>query len=112
MNEQVENRLAFDHGRGRQSTDVRREIGSRGQSFGGQLPPLIGFATCWTLNLKPMTTSKPSRIFDSGPAKTLYLTIPAQVVSDSQFPFEADDHVRVTIDGDRLIATPQEGSTG
>lgn len=55
-----------------------------------------------------MATSKSSRIFDSGHANTLYLTIPAQVVSDSQFPFDADDDVRVTIDGDHLIVTPEE----
>lgn len=52
-----------------------------------------------------MATSHPSRIFDSGPATTLYVTIPAQVVSDSQFPFEADDAVTVTIDEDRLVIT-------
>lgn len=55
-----------------------------------------------------MATTKPSRIFDSGNAKTLYLTIPAEVVSDSQFPFDVDDEVRVTIDGDQLIVTPEE----
>lgn len=55
-----------------------------------------------------MATSKPSRIFKSGDATTLYLTIPAQIVSDSQFPFESDDRVSVTIDGDRLVVTPVE----
>lgn len=57
-----------------------------------------------------MATSKTSRIFASGDATTLYLTIPAQVVSDSQFPFEADEGVRVTIDGDRLIVTSEEAT--
>jgi virulence-associated protein VagC len=53
-----------------------------------------------------MTTSHPSRLFASGTANTLYATIPAQLVTDSQFPFDADDLVTVTIDGDRLIITP------
>lgn len=56
-----------------------------------------------------MTSTKPSRIFASGDATTLYVTIPAGIVSDSQFPFDADDDVRVTIDGDRLVVTAEEG---
>lgn len=58
-----------------------------------------------------MTTSHPSRIFASGDATTLYVTIPAQVVSDSQFPFKTDDAVTVTIENDRLVITRKEGST-
>lgn len=50
-----------------------------------------------------MTTTHPSRIFDSGPATTLYGTIPAQVVADSQFQFKYDDAVTITIDGDQLV---------
>jgi hypothetical protein len=53
-----------------------------------------------------MTTSHPSRIFNSGDATTLYVTIPAQVVSDSQFPFEIDDAVTVTINDDELVISP------
>lgn len=52
-----------------------------------------------------MTTSHPSRLFTSGNANTLSATIPAQIVTDSQFPFEADDAITVTIDGDHLIIT-------
>lgn len=52
-----------------------------------------------------MTNSHPSRLFESGTANTLYATIPAQLVTDSQFPFDADDAIRVTIDDDRLIIT-------
>lgn len=52
-----------------------------------------------------MTSTQPSRIFKSGTATTLYVTIPAEVVTDSQFPFEVDDEVTVTIDEDRLIVT-------
>jgi virulence-associated protein VagC len=53
-----------------------------------------------------MATSHDSRIFASGTATTLYVTVPAQVVSDSQFPFETDDAVTVTIDDDQLVITP------
>lgn len=53
-----------------------------------------------------MTTSHQSRVFASGNATTLYVTIPAQIVSDSQFPFKTDDEVTVTIDGDNLLITP------
>jgi hypothetical protein len=52
-----------------------------------------------------MVTTHHSRIFASGHATTLYVTIPAQVVADSQFPFEPDDNVSVTIDEDRLVIT-------
>jgi hypothetical protein len=53
-----------------------------------------------------MTLSKPSRLFTSGDATTLFLTLPAAVVSDSQFPFAADDTVQVTIEGDSVRITP------
>lgn len=64
-----------------------------------------------------MTLSKPSRMFASGDANTLFLTLPAAIVSDSQFPFAADDTVQITIDGDSLQITPipehsEEGSSG
>lgn len=59
-----------------------------------------------------MATSKSSRIFASGNATTLYLTIPAQVVADSQFPFAADDDVDVAIVGDGLVVTGPEGRPG
>lgn len=59
-----------------------------------------------------MTTSHESRIFASGNATTLYVTIPAQIVTDSQFPFETDDAVTVIIDEDRLIITSSEEESG
>ena len=63
-----------------------------------------------------MTTSHLSRLFASGHANTLYATIPAQVVTDSQFPFEVDDNITVTIEGDRLIITAavdtEDGASG
>lgn len=52
-----------------------------------------------------MVTTQSSRIFRSGDATTLYVTVPAEVVSDSQFPFDRDDPVTVTVDGDRLVVT-------
>lgn len=52
-----------------------------------------------------MVATHPSRIFASGSASTLYITIPSGVVTDSRFPFEADDEVKVTIEDDRLIVT-------
>lgn len=59
-----------------------------------------------------MVTSQESRIFDSGDATTLYATIPARVVADSQFPFEADDEIRVTISDGRLVITSTEDGSG
>jgi hypothetical protein len=56
-----------------------------------------------------MTTTRSSRIFASGDATTLYVTIPADVVADSQFPFAADETVTVSIDGDSLVVTGAEG---
>lgn len=58
-----------------------------------------------------MVATHPSRVFRSGDASTLYVTIPADVVSDSQFPFEADQAVVVAIEGDRLVVTPEDGGT-
>jgi antitoxin component of MazEF toxin-antitoxin module len=58
-----------------------------------------------------MTTSHDSRIFASGNATTLYVTVPAQVVSDSQFPFETDDAVTVTIDDDQLVISPADAES-
>lgn len=55
-----------------------------------------------------MVDTHPSRIFASGDATTLYVTMPAEVVSDSQFPFDVDDDVIVTIDDDRLVVSPTE----
>ena len=50
-----------------------------------------------------MVTAHDGRIFASGNATTLYVTIPAQVASGSQFSFEADDAVTVTIDGNGTV---------
>lgn len=58
-----------------------------------------------------MVTTHSSRIFQSGDATTLYVTIPAELVSDSQFPFDVDDRVTVTIDGDLLVITDNAEAT-
>lgn len=58
-----------------------------------------------------MADTHSSRIFRSGDATTLYVTIPAEVVSDSQFPFDADQAVTVTIDGDELIVSKRTEET-
>jgi hypothetical protein len=58
-----------------------------------------------------MSKTKPSRIFASGDATTLYLTLPAAIVSDSQFPFGPDDTVQITIDNGGLRIMPINDST-
>jgi antitoxin component of MazEF toxin-antitoxin module len=58
-----------------------------------------------------MVDTHSSRIFRSGDATTLYVTIPAGVVSDSQFPFDADQEVTVTIDGEQLLVSKDGGET-
>lgn len=52
-----------------------------------------------------MIISNPIRIFDSSKTTTLCVTIPAQVVSGSQFLFNGDDAGSITIDGDQVVIT-------
>lgn len=70
----------------------------------------LEFLSDWVHNLSEQQTTMPtshlSRIFASGSATTLYVTISAQIVSDSPFPFEADDTVTVPIDDNQLVITP------
>lgn len=56
----------------------------------------------------PMSTTHQTRLFQSGTATTLYLTIPARIVADSQFPFDVDQPVTVTIDGSNLLVTSSD----
>jgi hypothetical protein len=58
-----------------------------------------------------MSNTEASRIFASGKATTLYLTLPAAIVSDSQFPFEPDDTVQITIENDELRIKPVSDTT-
>lgn len=59
-----------------------------------------------------MPTTHPSRLFESGDATTLYATIPAALVADSQFPFDVDQPVTVSIDGDSLTITAGRDAGG
>jgi hypothetical protein len=59
-----------------------------------------------------MPTTHPSRLFASGDASTLYATIPAALVTDSQFPFDVDQPVTVSIDGDSLTITARGDADG
>lgn len=60
-----------------------------------------------------MSSTHHTRLFRNGSATTLYLTIPARVVGDSQFPFDVDQPVTVAIDDGRLVVTPaKEGGDG
>jgi len=54
-----------------------------------------------------MTTEGKGRLVSAGRAKTKYISIPAAVVSDSQFPFEEGEDLRIVIDADnsRLIVS-------
>lgn len=45
------------------------------------------------------------RVFRSGEANTLYVSIPATVVTDSAFPFEESESVTVHVKGDGLRIT-------
>jgi hypothetical protein len=46
------------------------------------------------------------RVVSQGNAKTKYLTIPSALATDSNFPFEEGEQVKITIDSQnkRLIA--------
>ena len=44
-----------------------------------------------------------SKIRDHPKAKTLYLTIPSELASNSNFPFEPNDRVFLEIIGDTLL---------
>lgn len=50
-----------------------------------------------------MTLQETGRLFHNGEAKTLFMSIPSAVASDSAFPFEEDDDVVVRIHDDRLV---------
>jgi len=50
------------------------------------------------------------RVFSSGEARTLYVSIPSRVATDSSFPFADGETVRVSIeDGMVCIAPTDEG---
>lgn len=41
------------------------------------------------------------KIIQMGAAKTRYLSIPSQVASDSRFPFETGEEIKITIDDEK-----------
>lgn len=49
--------------------------------------------------------SAPTRMNKIGKAETRFLTIPAELYRDSNFPFTDEDHLIVTINNDTLIVT-------
>jgi hypothetical protein len=50
-----------------------------------------------------MVLKERTRILQSTNAKTQYITIPSVMVSDSQYPFEANDEVEIVPGAKRLI---------
>lgn len=58
-----------------------------------------------------MTLQKAGRIFRSGEANTLYVSIPSVVATDSAFPFEEDASVTISIEGDGIRITPTDEAT-
>lgn len=51
------------------------------------------------------------RIFSSGEAATLYVSISSAVATDSTFPFEEGETVTVNIEGDQLRITSNDEET-
>lgn len=43
------------------------------------------------------------RLISIGPAKTRYVSVPAEVASDDRFPIKVGDRLWVTIEGDSII---------
>lgn len=60
-----------------------------------------------------MTLQGKGRVFSSGEAETLYVSIPSAVATDSAFPFEEGETVTVSIEGDevRVTSTDEEGKS-
>lgn len=51
------------------------------------------------------------RIFSSGEANTLYISIPSSVVTDSAFPFDEDQTVTIRIENGELEVKPTDDQT-
>ena len=49
-----------------------------------------------------MTLTGKSTLYGHKKAHTMYITIPAGIASDSQFPFKAGDTVQIVQEGDVL----------
>lgn len=56
-----------------------------------------------------------TKIIQSQHAKTQYITIPAMIVADSQYPFNGSEEVEITVDPDNkriyIVATTPKSST-
>lgn len=59
-----------------------------------------------------MTLQGTGRVFSSGEAETLYVSIPSAVATDSAFPFEEGETVTVSIEGDEVRVTSTEEEEG
>jgi len=59
-----------------------------------------------------MTVDATSNLFSDGAANTCYLTIPAAMAMNSEFPFEDDQEVLLRIDGERLVVESLDTTEG
>lgn len=50
-----------------------------------------------------MTDEGQGRVFSSGDANTLFISIPSDVAVDSAFPFEEGQEVKIRITDDTLV---------
>jgi len=55
-----------------------------------------------------MVLKSESKIYQHIEAKTMYLTIPSEIASDSQFPFKKGEIVIIEIVNDELIIKRKE----
>lgn len=58
-----------------------------------------------------MALEDTGRVFSSGEANTLYVSIPSVVVKDSAFPFEEGETVQVSIDDGGIRITSADEAT-
>lgn len=60
-----------------------------------------------------MSLKGTGKIVQSGHARTQYVAIPADIVSDSQYPFKSGDQVSISLDIKKrqLIVTSEEQQT-
>ena len=56
-----------------------------------------------------MAKTGKGRVVSQGRARTRYVTVPADVATDSLFPFEEGEEVAVTIDKGRLVIEKEDG---
>lgn len=55
-----------------------------------------------------MSLQENGRVFRSGEANTLYISIPSAVACDSAFPFDEGQEVTVSIEDDKLVISGDE----